>query len=236
MQKEPVSWPQRSEIYSKIQAQAVTTLIKFTGPALLGYLIATSLRSGDKIAIKLSNFEASVPASYFLLSLSILFLFLLIALNNLSTALSLKASIAGKILLPGFSIGAYEAIMGRDELSLGVPISQYGYWKEALGLSSVVIFFLSIILISLVIPFFALGFFLAQQQISILLDKNTNVIEMVASGFGILSVVSGILALFLFHLPMPFSKNQTHVRWGFLWRLPIQPSDEERTDRWLNGS
>lgn len=235
LHNEPISWPQRSETYSRIQKRSIATFIKFVGPTFLGYFVATSFRSGDKIAFTISSYEVSASAAFFLFYLSVLFFFMVIALNNLSVALALKSSIAGKIDIPGFSILAYSAITEEEDMSLGVPVLAYGHWKEIFRISSLLTFLVSITYISLTIPFIALGVYLFNQQYLILSESDIDALEMIASVCGLLSVITGALSFIAFHVPIPFYKNVNHVRWGFLWKLPLRSSDKERTERWLKN-
>ncbi len=233
MQRERVTWPQRSEVFTDLQERSIKSFLRFAGPLLLGYLMATSLRSGNDIAVKISDFEASVPAAYFFLVLSFIFLLFAVAFNQLSLSLELKSSLARKMLLPGFSINAFEVLSKRDDMAMGLPIVEYGFFREVLPITGIVGFLLMLCIWLMLLPFLAIGYFLFSELLVLVFYASTPSVERLAAAFGLLEIASAVLAVIVFHVPMPFGKNTPHVRWGFLYRLEPHVSDREKFDRWL---
>lgn len=159
MSKEDDSWPKRSAIYSSIQEKAIKHFLNGVGKLLVAYMIATSLRDGNFISLKISNFEASLPASYYLFAVSIVLLFTSVAFNHLSCALTLKSMLAGKVLLSGVSANMYDLQHDRSENSLGIATYSNGFLKEVFPVSGFLTILITFGVIAVLIPIAALGVF-----------------------------------------------------------------------------
>lgn len=227
------SWTKRSEIYSSIQENAIKSFINGAGKLLLGYLVATSLRNGDLISLKMSNFEASLPASYFLFAVSIVFLFTSVAFNHLSCALTLKSRLAGKMILNGFSANMYDLLNNRSENSLGISTYANGFIKEIIPVSGFLAGLVMFGVFAVLIPVGALGIYLFTELSALSQNVELTLPERLTAVAGALISVASFLYVVLFHTPLPVRKNTSRIRWGFLYNLPPHPSDNKKFTRWL---
>ena len=234
MNKEEQTWLRKSAICSEIQEKAIKSFIGHLGQILIAYLIATSLRDANQISIKVSNFEASVPAAYFLFATSFLLLILSISFNHLSTAVSMKSALAGKMLLNGFSASTFDMLQNRSENALGIPTYMNSFVKEVLPISSVLGSLLLVAIVAMLVPILAFGYFLLAELYALALSHSISIPERVSAVAGVtITITAGLYVLF-FHLPLPIKKNPFSIRWGFLYYLPPHPSDDEKFDRWLD--
>jgi len=232
--KEDDSWVKRSTIYSSIQEKAIKHFLNGVGKLLLAYLIATSLRDGNVISIKISNFEASLPASYYLFAVSLILLFTAVAFNHLSCALTLKVMLAGRLVVSGFSANMYDLLNDHSENSLGIATFQNGFLKEVLPVSSFLSSLLVFGVIAVLIPIAALAVFLFVELTALALNVELGIPERLTACAGaLIALLSGLYVL-LFHIPLPMKKNATRIRWRFLYNLPPHPSDDEKFARWLD--
>ncbi len=231
---EQQTWVRKTEICSEIQDRAIKSILKPLSNLLLAYLIATSLRVNDLIAVKVSTFEASVPAAYFLFATSFVLLITSIAFNHLSVAMTLKSSLAGKMLLNGFSATTYDVLQNRSENGLGLTVYTNSFFKEYLPISSwlslVILFGIFVILV----PIAAFGYYVFTELFSFVWSAESSIPERVSAGAGAMMTVSAGLNVLIFHLPLPMKKNTYAIRWGFLYRLAPHQSDDQKFSRWIN--
>lgn len=117
--------------------------------------------------------------------------------------MSAKIKISRKIRISGFSVTAYDVIQQRSENGLGIPVALSDFHKEVLPTQVLLQVIFLIILVSVLIPLSAFGYFLLYEQLALALRPEVLLIERFASGFGLLSTLSAILFILLFYLPLP---------------------------------
>ena len=237
LNKSEQEWGRKSEILSEIQADAIKNFIKSLAPLFLGYLVLTSLKIDNEIALTISNFKVSVPIAYYLFGLSFLYMITMIFFNHLSVAFSLKASMATKIMLSGFSSTVYDLLKKKDDVALGLPIVMNPFIKEVLPIMAIMTYILLLAYSALLLPLGAFGYLLMIELINLLLTSNASFLETVLVLICIGITAYSALFVILFHLPLPMRKNKAGVRWSFLYpTMPIHSSDKEKFERWSKDS
>ena len=232
MNKDGQSWVAKTELCNEIQEKAIKSFLKAAGQLLIAYLAATSLRNGDNISLTIADFEAAVPAAYFLfVSSSILFATAL-AFNHLSTAITLKSSLAGKITLSGFSANAYDVIHLRSENALGLPVFTNNFIKERLPISGAMSAVFLMMVFVLLMPIGASGYYVFAELLQLGQNAQIPLVERATAIAGVVATVIAGLSVLLFHVPLPVKKDTGSIRWLFLYRLPPHPSDQEKFRRW----
>lgn len=214
------TWTQRFEITGEIEERAIQQFIRLCGPLVLSYLILTSLRTGRLLSIKVQTFEASVPVAFFFTLSSFLFLLTIVAFCHLSVAMTLKANESGKIVLSGFSTNIYGLLKGKEnDYSLGLTQFTNFIVKERLPVSSFLGSAILLGLLASLIPLGAFGYYSLIEQAEIFLDEGFPLVERVSALLGSALIALSFLYVTLFHIPLPTTKNTSHLRWLFLRRL-----------------
>ncbi|MFV2053586.1 hypothetical protein [Aliiroseovarius sp. YM-037] len=232
LHKDDQVWTRKSAIYGEIQDKAIKSFVVFLGKIVIAYLIATSLRNGNELALKVSNFEASVPAAFFLFAVSLLLLISAMAFNHLSAAMTLKNSLATKIKLIGFSVNAYDLLQNRSDNALGVPVVINPFFREALPISSMLAHLLLIAMFTILVPIVAFGYYVFDELVMLGMNSQISAPERISAFAGAAITILSAMYVVLFHLPLPVIKNTKGIRWGFLYSLPPHPSDQEKFSRW----
>ncbi|WP_293573439.1 hypothetical protein [Phaeobacter sp.] len=232
LHKKENTWARRFEILSELETNAIQHFIKLCSQILLSYLVLTSLREGNFLKVSVQNFEASVPAAYFLATSSFLYLMSAVSFCHLSVAVSLKANECGKMLLPGFSTSIFGLLRGKkDDISLGLTMYSNSFLREKLPTSSFLSFAMLLGIFAMLIPVGAFGYLLLTQQIEIMLDATVPIVERIAVLAGSALAALSFAYVFLFHLPLPTKKHVNGIRWNFLYYLPN--GRHPRIDHWI---
>ena len=232
LHKDQQNWVAKSEVYARIANDAQNGFIKAFGQVILFYLVGNSLRVEDKIALRILEFEVSVSATYFFCTASLTLFAFSLALNHLSTAFSLRISLAGKIRLPGFSTNAWEFLHNRSEYSLGLPTFSNLFLSEKLPTSSLLSQLFTIAILVFVFLICGIGYRMGAEQLDLLMNVELSIFERTASFLGFFFVFASALNTLLFHMPMPMKKEKDSIRWLYLYYLPPHPKDEEKFERW----
>lgn len=216
-----LSWSEKLKLLEKLQSRAITQFVKLSGYVVLAYLLVTSLKDGEKLALKVQTFEVSLPAAYFLSITSLVFLLTTIAFCHLTVAMFLKANEGARNLNHGFSSTIYSLIkLESDDLAFGLTQFRNTFFRELFPISAVLAIGTFLGMVGALIPLFALGAFVAIQQIDLIQNTQPSLFELLASTSGIAFVLFSFLYLVLYNLPLPVQKNKFLIRWGFLIKLP----------------
>jgi hypothetical protein len=226
------SWLKQTELYSKLQTEAIRSFLKTLGPLVFGYLIASSLRSGNQIGLNISSISVFAPASFFLFLLSLTLPVNAIALNHLSVAMAAKSKLAGKVLIPGFSANAFDVMNSTSENGLGIPFSPFRFHKEVIPIQSLLQILFGLSLASLLLPLTALGYFLVSEQITLALNSEISLVERLAALMGVITTLASAFFVIFFYIPMPTRKNKDYIRWVFLYGLH-PPTKDKIISNWL---
>ncbi|WP_299698972.1 hypothetical protein [uncultured Tateyamaria sp.] len=232
--KEERTWLKKSQLFTSIQNKALVSFGKLFGQVTLAYLIATSLRTGNSIALEIFNFSVSTPATYFLSVLAFGLLITSINFNHLTTAIQLKASLAGKILLHGFSINAFDAIAHDSEGALGIPEQNSRFLRSVLPVPETLSFLLLVSIGCLLVPLVAIGTYAGQELYDLAVEPDVRWYERMSSFLGLGILTTAFFNSLLFHIPLPMQRNKIGIRWGFLYCLAPHASDDEKFKRWLD--
>ncbi|MGH1416880.1 MAG: hypothetical protein ACRBB0_25575 [Pelagimonas sp.] len=227
------SWTETSKIFSDIQSGAFKSFGVFAGQLLLAYIVGSSLRRGNSVGVSFQGIEAAVPTSFFFATSSFFFLITCLAINHLSVALTLKSSLASRMLLHGFSINAYDAIDDKSGVTLGIPILSNSSFRESLPIGRFLSILVLICTLVMLIPVFAIGCYFLLEQLHLFEDRALSLFERLSAGAGVLIVLTGFACFLFFHIPIPFKKDTRYIRWNFLYKLEPHPSDELKFKRWL---
>lgn len=228
------TWVRKFEILQELESDAIKTALKTFGTLLLSYLMLTSLKSEGTLSFTIQTFTASVPLSYFLASVSLLFLVSILIFCHLSVAMSMKAKQSGKKLVSGFSSSVFGLISGRkDDSSLGIPMSSNYFIKEMMPVSGFLSTIALLCILISVVPIFAYGILIGIEAYSLALTEDLSVLDRLVAFISMLVISFSIIYFVLFHVPLPTRKNTEQLRWSFLWPLRndhLHPM----ADRWLD--
>ncbi|MBK0328563.1 hypothetical protein I5535_14835 [Rhodobacteraceae bacterium F11138] len=232
IRKDQEGWVSRYEILTSLEEDAIKNFMKFVGLMIMAYLISSSLRSGTLIKVQVQSFQASIPASYFLLASSFLFLISALSFCHLTVAMSLRIREGAKLVLYGFSPSIFGLIRGKkDDLSLGLSEFTNFFITHRLPLPALLSGLVGLSLVAALLPVVAFGIFLASQQLDLLRNVEVNILERLSSGFGLFLVILSLLYVPLFHIPLPTRKKLDHIRWNFLY--PISNGQHPRAGDWI---
>lgn len=231
----PINWFEKYDLLRKLEIRALKQFIKLGSQLLLAYLLYSSLKDESEIRISILNFEASVPAAYFLAFASLLFVLAVVALCHLTAMISIKATESGKLLVPGFSVNVYSLMKDDNEdLSLGLSYHNNRFFKERMPVTAFLSLGLFICIVGTLIPLLAIGCYLFMEQLSLVKFATLSTLELVSSAIGITIVCFGIFYFLLFHVPLPYGKNTYAIRWGFLAQI-YRPLLHPRGQNWMKG-
>ena len=231
--EEDRTWVQRSKIFTKVQNDAIKSFGKLLGQVAVGYLVASSLKSGTSVAFTISNFSVSMPAVYLLSIIAFSLLITSISFNHMITAMKVKADLVGRILLHGFSVNAFDVLVHENENGLGIPEQNSRFLKPILPIPHLLSLLLLVGFCCLLIPLIAIGFYISFELIELFLSLSSIWFEKTAACLGLCISISAGMNLFLFHIPLPMQKHKMGIRWNFLYSLSPDPSDDEKIQRWL---
>lgn len=227
------TWPNRFKILGNIEADAIKAFLRSLSAILISYLMLTSLRSGNSLTLRVSNFEASVPASYFLAASSFLFLITAVLFCHLLVAMTLKADESKKILLSGFSAATFDLIAGKKEdVSLGMPIFTNLFLRQLIPISGLLAIAYLVCMILALMPIGAFGYFLVIEQLILLNEGSIFLSEAISLWGGVALTCFSFCYLFLFNVPLPTRKNASYIRRNFLYRISTQ-SPHPQQERWI---
>jgi hypothetical protein len=193
------------------------------GLLLVAHLILTSLRTENLLAIKIQNFTASVPVSYFLAITSFQVLLASIAFCNLTVAITLKAKESSRIRLSGFSTSVFGLLTQRknEDVTLGLPIYSNNFLKEIIPTSSLLTFALLTGLAASLLPTLAFSISIFVQQFDLLQNVEIQFLEKAALACGLVILAFSWIYSLLFLIPLPMKKNQSQIRWNFLFPIRL---------------
>ncbi|WP_299656542.1 hypothetical protein [uncultured Tateyamaria sp.] len=228
------TWLQKSKTFTKIQNDAIKSFGKMLGQITLGYLVASSLKSGTNITLEISDFSVATPAVYFLSLISFVLLMASISFNHMITAIKAKTDLSGQELLHGFSINAFDVLVHEQESGLGVPEQNSRFLKPLVPIPQMLSLLLFFGVCCLLVPLIAIGAYVGIELTNILSIPNPPWYEKTAACLGLVMTISSGLNLLFFQLPIPMQKHKMGIRWNFLYSLSPHPSDDEKFKRWLD--
>ena len=189
---------------------------------LIAYLIVNTLSDGSLVSLKMFDLELSVPLAYFLAATSFLFLTTTIALNNFIVAALIHMASGGLSRSQGLNIEMRELLKvehDKENMELGIPTYHSRVLKDRFYISDLLSLTMLAVCISALVPVFVYGFYLYTQLASIWSNAEITFFENLAGAFGVVVLGISFLQFAFFHLPIPFVKDVTSIRWGFLVKL-----------------
>lgn len=230
--KKEDNWALRFTKLSELQTEAITQYVKICSTLLVSYLLLSAFSDGMSVTIRIGEVSATVSKPYYLAVTSALFFFSTVSLNHLLAVMSLRIRLSSRAFPNGFSANVFGLINGWDENALGIPQHQSTFFKEKLPISAALSSLLLVTLGSMLIPVISFGAFILSIQLEMISLPNIGFLERLACAAGFFIVISSYLNVIFFNTPLPFKKNTSSIRWGFLYSLP-GPYDDGQIESWL---
>jgi hypothetical protein len=226
------SWIHLFEKLGDLQQRAIATFIKSSSPLIAAYLIISSLNANGKVGVTYQGISASIPTAYLSVIVSTIYLFACLSLVHLVVIISLRVRHSGRLYVPGLSTNIIGLLQGHEESVLGLPTLATSFLKEIIPISTLLTTLFLFAFLGLSIPFFAFGYFLSTVQIELILTESTPVFEKIAAFSGLCLVLLSVLYVILFHIPLPFKKNMSFIRWNFLASISTS-FPHPQANKWL---
>jgi hypothetical protein len=210
------------DIYTQLgtlQDDATKKLTKTGAGIFVYYLLMSSLGNEEYVSLTFQGVTASVPTAFVTVIASLGLFIIAMQAQTVFMLIVLRVHEGRRLSLRGFSMGMYGLYNGQDEMELATPVIGYGSFKEKYPISNTLSAISGIVFIAIAFPAIALWIYLLVSQWTILSSSSVLGIYKVSAAFGIFVLISTIVYLVLFNLPLPMLKNKRFIRWGFLANL-----------------
>jgi uncharacterized integral membrane protein len=199
-----------------MQKESISRAAKsFAAPTALCFAIK-ALGSPTEVSMTFQGTTASVPAGVVAMIASVTIPFIAIYVQNAFMAIGMRNREMNKRYIRGFSLPAFEQFNGDDEIGLAIPIVPYGFFAEKIPVGSILTMLLFVVLILAFLPLFFLGGFLTAFQFEILQTENAGWVNYTGAVCGLFAIISAMLYMVFFNLPLPMKRNCSHIRWNLL--------------------
>lgn len=225
-------WPAILSRLSQMQRESTQKAFKSLGLPIVFYYTLQAFGGADTISVSFQDITISAPAGIISMAASLTIVFVVLHLQNSFMTIALRSKEVRQIYLRNLSISALTQYNGDEEMGLSIPAMPYGFWQERIPVSSILGFFLLIILSFFLVPIAALSVFLASYQFDLLVAPETGFLNNLGAFLGLVCLTYTLIYLLLFNIPMPMRKNNLHVRWGFLYKISETFPHPQR-EKWL---
>ncbi|SFR34688.1 hypothetical protein SAMN04488005_0692 [Yoonia tamlensis] len=210
------------DVYTQLgtlQDDATKKLTKTGAGIFVYYLLMSSLGNEEYVSLTFQGVTASVPTAFVTVVASLGLFLIAMQAQTVLMLIVLRVHEGRRLSLRGFSMGMYGLYTGQDEMELATPVIGYGSFKEKYPISNTLSAISGIVFIAIAFPAVALWIYLLDSQWIIISSPSVLALYKVSAAFGIFVLISTLVYLVLFNLPLPISKNKEFVRWSFLANL-----------------
>jgi hypothetical protein len=224
-----------SDIYLRLGElfeESVKKWLKVGSSLFVIYLMVSTLAVNGEVALKVLQYEASVPIAYVLAVASVLVLISLQHLLTIISIMQIRTNESIRHRLSRFSANSFGFFSGQDEMALATPVMVNSFFSDRFGifnfLQSLYLFAISISLAPLI------GFliFLVSWQIEMAFMSPRNLTEGLVAFFSLGVTLISLIIFVIFIIPIPVEKNSFGIRWGLLVRLH-RPGKHPMLSRWI---